>query len=188
MLFVYNVNQTSHCWDQRDGLWLCLTVNCTVHNYGLKLLRTVDPTWGCTRACICIRVCTFIGLWAKRTSNLITVPRVSTCDSRYIYKLLINILIDSQIMAIQADMGNCFNVYVFLVCVPTAWLTATIYNSWSKAESGLIWAWAYYSRPLTPCLRLCPLTTLTTAVRLISASSLITWNQTLKEGGRRSYS
>lgn len=33
-----------------------------------------------------------------------------------IYKLMINILIDCQIMTLRADMDNCFNMYVFLAC------------------------------------------------------------------------
>lgn len=46
-----------------------------------------------------------------------------------IYKLLINILIDCQIMTLEADMENCFNMYVFLAPVQAAWLKATIHNS-----------------------------------------------------------
>lgn len=39
--------------------------------------------------CACTSLCTyvFIGLCAKRSSNLISVQRVSTCDSRYIQTL-----------------------------------------------------------------------------------------------------
>lgn len=38
-----------------------------------------------------------------------------------IYKLLINILIDCQIMTLQADIDNCFNMYVYMACGHAAW-------------------------------------------------------------------
>lgn len=38
-----------------------------------------------SHACTGVRTNVFIGLCAKRSSNLIAVQRVSTCDSRYIH-------------------------------------------------------------------------------------------------------
>lgn len=68
--------------------------------------------------CACAGVCTrvFIGPCAKRSSNLIAVQRVSTCDSRYIQTLdqYLDRLSDNDL---RADMDNCFNMYVFLACV-----------------------------------------------------------------------
>lgn len=72
-----------------------------------------------------VRLTVFNGPRAKRSSDLNSVQRVSTCDSRYIYKLLIRILIDCLIMTCQADMDNCFSVHVVSDNVG--------YESWSKS-------------------------------------------------------
>lgn len=70
-----------------------------------------------------------------------------------IYKLLINILIDCQIMTLQADMDNCFNMYVFLAGVQTAWPRATIHNlmfqkpSTARSRLGLTAAGPYAHSP-----------------------------------------
>ncbi len=64
---------------------------CVQYNFYVSIYKYTEPTRSSSHTCICACtvVCTyvFIGLCAKRSSNLIAVQRVSTCDSRYIQTL-----------------------------------------------------------------------------------------------------
>lgn len=116
-------------------------------------------------------VCTyvFIGLCAKRSSNLITVQRVSTCDSRYIQTL-------DQYLDRLSDNDSSRRYGQLLQCVCFPGLCADhlakghhpqfMVKKPSAVQSRL--GLADCSRPLTPQHSLCPLTTLTDAVRLFS--------------------
>lgn len=136
-----------------------------------------------------VHLCVFIGLCAKRTSNLIAVQRVSTCGSRYIQTLdqYLDRLSDND------SLGR-YGQLLQYVCFPGLCADSLakshhpqfMIQKLCMVQSGL--GLTDCSQPLTPLHSLCPLTTLTGAVRLISQSSLITWNQTLKEGGSQSYS
>lgn len=132
--------------------------------------------------CLCTGVCTyaFIGLCAKRSNNLIAVQRVSTCDSRYTQTLdqYLDRLSDN-------DSSGRYRNLLQYVCLYGLWTCclATI-KQFTVQKLNAVCA----PLGLTPLHSLCPLTTLTSAVGLISQSSLITWNQTLKEGGSQSYS
>lgn len=136
-----------------------------------------------------VDICVFIGLCAKRASNLIAVQRVSTCDSRYIQTLdqYLDRLSDNE------SLGR-YGQLLQYACLPGLCADSLakghhpqfIIQKLSMVQSRL--GLTDYSQPLTPQRSLCPLTTLTGAVMLISQSSLITWNQTLKEGGSQCYS
>lgn len=100
-------------------------------------------------------------------------------------KLLMDILINCPIAIPWADTGDCFITYGFFFgggkfdcrqCFTVQKLNAGL-------SSATLTDRLPAARPSTPQCRLCPLTTLSRAVGLISHSSLITWNQTLKEGG-----
>ena len=174
---------------------------CTVHACTMFLYAQIDTHKAahmdafvcvCVCVCVCVRLCTsvFIGLCAKRGSNLIAIQRVSTCDSRDIQTLdqYLDRLSDN-------DSSGRYGQLLQYVCFP-GWCADSLAKSHHpqfnvpKAKYGPVSAWTDCSRPLRslPQRSLCPLTTLTGAVRLISQCPLITWNQTLKEGGSWSYS
>lgn len=132
----------------------------------------------------------FIGLCAKRSCNLIAVQRVSTCDSRYIQTLdqYLDRLSDNESSGWYGQLFQC-------VCFPGLFADALAerhHPQFTVQEQSAVQSLhglTDYSRPpFTPLHSLQPLTTLTAVVRLISSSILITWNQTLKEGGSWSYS
>lgn len=99
---------------------------------------------------MCVRLCTFvfIGLCAKRGSNLIAIQRVSTCDSRDIQTLdqYLDRLSDN-------DSSGRYGQLLQYVCFP-GWCADSLAKSHHpqfnvpKAEYGPVSAWTDCSRPL----------------------------------------
>lgn len=124
----------------------------------------------------------FIGLCAKRSSNLIAAQRISTCDSRYRQTLdgYLDKLSDSD------SLGG-YRQLLHYVCFSGWWASRFDRLTVQKLSAGLgsvaLTDRLPAARASTPQHSRCPLATLSRAVGLISHSSLITWNQTLKEGG-----
>lgn len=99
-------------------------------------------------------------------------------------KLLMDILINCPIATPWTDTGT------LLVCFSGWWASGfachhhlTAHKLNAGLGSAAVTDRLPAARPSTPQRSLCPLTTLSRAVGLISHSFLITWNQTLKEGG-----
>lgn len=170
--------------------FMCTVRVCLHRIYSFYLsvctnVHTVERTGSVLR----VRACVFIGLSAKRAANLIALQRVSTCDSRYIQTL-------DQYLDRLSDNDSSVRYGQLLQCVCFPGLCADrlakshhpqlLIQKLSAAQSRI--GQTDCSQPLAPRHSLCPLTTLTGADRLISQSSLITWNQTLKEGGSQCYS
>lgn len=98
-----------------------------------------------------------------------------------------DILINSPIVTSWVDTGDFLVTYVFFFFLAggRAGSIATITVQELNAGLGSVALTDRLpaARTSTPQHSRCPLTTLSRAVGLISHSSLIAWNQTLKEGG-----
>lgn len=85
--------------------------------------HSVEPTCSSSHACVCVRVCALMCLLAcvQREVIILSLFRGLVHVTVDIYKLLISILIDCQIMTLQADTESCFNKYVYMACGHATW-------------------------------------------------------------------